>query len=107
MKFQEFSESKHYLITPDVLEYDGKTMQTPPFDLILGVKTLKKLGIILNFWDDKIQIDYISLPMRDILNLQSDAEIRKAWAVNNSLLRNEPKSTAELTERAIKILDAN
>ena len=54
MKFQEFSESKHYLITPDVLEYDGKTMQTPPFDLILGVKTLKKLGIILNFRDDKI-----------------------------------------------------
>eukprot|EP00956_Cyclotella_meneghiniana_P021160 scaffold38128_cov50-Cyclotella_meneghiniana.AAC.1 len=82
-------------------------MQTPPFDLILGVKILKKLGIILNFRDDKIQIDYISLPMRDILKLQSDAEIRKAWAVNNSQLRNEPKSTAELTERAIKILDAN
>ena len=107
MKFQEFSDSKHYTINPDVLEYDGRTMQTPAFDLILGVETLSKLGIVLDFKHDNIEIDHISLPMRDINNLQSAAEIRKAWAVNNSALRNEPKSTAELTERAIKILDAN
>jgi hypothetical protein len=47
MKFFEYSESKHYTIRPDIFEYDR--LERPVFDLILGVKTMKKLGIILDF----------------------------------------------------------
>jgi hypothetical protein len=104
MKFSEYSESKHYTIRPDVLEYDK--LERPAFDLIIGVKTMKRLGIVLDFQTNIIQIDHISLPMRDIFKLQEKSKIEKAWAVNNSMMRNEPDSTRELTDRAIKILDA-
>jgi hypothetical protein len=43
MKFFEYSESKHYTIRPDIFEYDR--LERPAVDLILGVKTMKKLGI--------------------------------------------------------------
>ena len=39
MKFFEYSESKHYTIRPDVMEYDR--LERPAFDLIIGVKTMK------------------------------------------------------------------
>ena len=42
-----------------MLEYDEKSMLKPAFDLILGVKTMKKLGIVLDFLDNKIQIDHV------------------------------------------------
>ena len=104
MKFFEYSESKHYTIRPDVLEYDR--LERPAFDLIIGVKTMKRLGIVLDFQTNNIQIDHISLPMRDIFKLQDKSKIDKAWAVNNSIMRDEPESTKELTDRAVKILDA-
>ena len=46
VKFFEYINSKVFLATPDIVEY---TMGKPAFDLILGTKTLKELGIILNF----------------------------------------------------------
>ena len=105
MKFFEYSHSKHYDITPDVFEYDK--IERPTFDLIIGVHTMKKLGIVLDFRTSEIEIDHISLPMRDINKLQQKSKIDRAWAVNNSVrMINEPKSTEELTDRAIKILDA-
>jgi hypothetical protein len=67
---------------------------------------MKKLGIVLDFQTSQIQIDHISLPMRDIFKLQERSKIKKAWAVNNSIMRDEPESTKELTNRAVKILDA-
>jgi hypothetical protein len=103
MKFFEYSESKHYTIRPNIFEYDR--LERPAFDLILGVKTMKKLGIVLDFQTSQIQIDHMSLPMRDILKLQERSKIEKAWAVNNSIMRDEPESTKELTNRAVKILD--
>ena len=39
------------------------------FDLILGTDTMEELGIILNFKQQEITIDEISLPMCDITNL--------------------------------------
>jgi hypothetical protein len=60
MKFFEYSESKHYTIRPDIFEYDR--LERPLFDLILGVKTMKKLGIVLDFQTSQIKIDHISLP---------------------------------------------
>jgi len=57
------------MITPDVVEYDRKTMDKPEFDLILGTKTLNELGIILNFKQQMITLDEIKLPMRSINQL--------------------------------------
>jgi hypothetical protein len=78
MKFFEYSDSKHYDITPDVLEYDK--MEGPASDLIIGVNTMKKLGIVLDFWSNEIEIYHISLPMRDINKLQKNYKIDRAWA---------------------------
>ena len=99
--FQEYSSSKNYSLTPDVVEYDGM----PVFDLIIGCKTMMELGIALDFKNKEIPIDEIILPMRDINKLQGKTKLNRAWAVNNRLLH-EPQSTLQETERAVKILDA-
>ena len=49
LKFFEYSNSKEYLVTPDVVEYDRKKMTKSVFDLILGCQTMKELGIVLDF----------------------------------------------------------
>ena len=49
MKFFEYSDSKEFLVTKDVVEYDKKKMTRPMYDLILGCKTMKELGIVLDF----------------------------------------------------------
>ena len=36
LTFFEYSNSKQYLVIPDIVEYDPKRMATPVFDLILG-----------------------------------------------------------------------
>jgi hypothetical protein len=105
LKFFEYSNSKEYTVTPDVVEYDKKEMTKPAFDLILGCQTMKELGIVLDFRTKEITIDHIILPMRDINSL-TPLTLDKAWAVNNSMA-NEPQSTQEATQRVIKILDAN
>ncbi|KAL3784137.1 hypothetical protein HJC23_005795 [Cyclotella cryptica] len=95
LKFFEYSNSKEYTVTPDVVEYDKKKMAKPAFDLILGCQTMKELGIVLDFRTKEITIDHIILPMRDINSLTS-SNLDKAWAVNNSMA-NEPQSTQEAT----------
>ena len=76
MKFFEYSDSKHFDITPDVFEYDK--MERPAFDRIIDVKAMKKLGIVLDFCTSEIDIDHISLPMRDINKLQQQSKIERA-----------------------------
>jgi hypothetical protein len=49
LTFFEYSNSKQYMIEPDIVEYDPKTMAKPVFDIRLGVETLSKLGIVLDF----------------------------------------------------------
>ncbi len=49
MKFFEYSNSKKYLVTPDIVEYDMDKMTNSVYDLILGCKTMKELGIVLEF----------------------------------------------------------
>ena len=82
-----------------------KKMTKPAFDLILGVKSLREIGIVLDFRTKEITIDEIILPMRDINNLSTSSKIEKAWSVNHNMVH-EPKSTEEATQRAIHILDA-
>ena len=83
-------------MTPDVVEFDKTKMTKPVFDLILGCKTMKELGIVLDFRTKEITIDHVILPMRDINSLTSPS-MDKAWAVNNSMAH-EPHSTQEATE---------
>ena len=104
LKFFEYSNSKEFLVTPDVVEYDKKKMAKPMYDLILGCKTMKELGIVLDFRTKQVTIDEIILPMRDINGL-TKSKIEKAWTVYNSLAH-EPHSTHEATKRVVQILDA-
>jgi hypothetical protein len=46
LNFFEYSDSKRYLAEPDIIEYDKNNK--PQYDLILGVKTMEKYGIILD-----------------------------------------------------------
>jgi hypothetical protein len=42
LNFFEYSDSKRYLVEPDIVEYDK--INKPQYDPILGVKTMKKYG---------------------------------------------------------------
>jgi hypothetical protein len=57
LNFFEDSDSKRYLVEPDVVEYDKN--YRPQYDLILGTVSMKEFGIILNFRDKMITIDEI------------------------------------------------
>ena len=51
------------------MEFDP-TDYDPKFDLIIGTKTMKELGIILDFGQNMIMIDQIDLLMRSLKELQ-------------------------------------
>ncbi len=62
LNFFEYSKSKRYLAEPDIVEYDKNNK--PQYDHILGVETMKKYGIILDFKDKMITVDEVKLPMQ-------------------------------------------
>ena len=85
-------------------------MTKPGFDFIFDSNTMKELGIVLDFWTKEITPDDISLSMRDINKLNTQAQIEKSWMMNNSIYQEtskEPQSTLEATKRLIQILDTN
>jgi hypothetical protein len=57
LNFFEYSNSKRYLAAPDIVEYNK--INKPQYDIILGVKTMKEYGIILDFKDKMITIDEV------------------------------------------------
>ncbi len=71
LNFFEYSDSKRYLAEPDIVEYDK--INKPQYDLILGVKMMKKYGIILDFKDKMITVDEVKLPMQNINYLQGSS----------------------------------
>ncbi len=81
-------------MAPDIVEYSK--LNRPQYDIILGVKTMKEYGIILDFKDKMITVDEIRLPMRNINYLQG-SNIR-ALRLNHSLAM-EPQSTQDATKR--------
>jgi hypothetical protein len=64
LNFFEYSNGKRYLAESHIVEYDKNNK--PQYDLILGVKTMKKYGIILDFKDKMIIVDEVELPMQNI-----------------------------------------
>jgi hypothetical protein len=77
----------------------------PQYDLILGVKTMKKYGIILDFKDKMITVDEVKLPMQNINYLQGFSTLC-ALKLNHSLAL-EPQSTQDATKLVTQILDTN
>jgi len=65
---------------------------------------MKELGIVLDFKAKTITVDEVTLPMRNINNLQRHSILR-SLKLNNSLAK-EPISTKDATNHAIRILDA-
>jgi hypothetical protein len=59
LNFFEHFDNKRYLVEPDIVKYDKNNR--PQYDLILGVKTMKKYGIILDFKDKMITVDEVML----------------------------------------------
>ncbi len=102
LNFFEYSNSKRYFAASDIIEYDK--INKPQYDLILGVKAVKKFGIILDFKDKMITIDEVNLPMQNINYLQGSIILR-ALRLNHSLAM-EPQSTQNATKRFTRILDA-
>jgi hypothetical protein len=88
LNFFEYSNSKRYLAEPDIIEYDKNNK--PQYDLILGVKTTKKYGIILDFKDKMITVDKVKLPMRYINYLQGSSTLR-VLKLNHSLAKEPQK----------------
>ena len=102
LNFSDYSDSKRYYAEPDVVKYEKKSK--PQYDLILGTETMKELGIVLDFKAKTITVDEVTLPMRNINNLQRHSILR-SLKLNNSLAK-EPISTKDATNRAVQILDA-
>jgi hypothetical protein len=61
LNFFEYLDSKRYLAEPYIFKHDKNNK--PQYDLILGVKTMKKYGIILDFKDKMITINEVKLPL--------------------------------------------
>ncbi len=77
-------------------------MTEPVYDLILGCKTMKELGIVLDFQTKEITIEII-LPMRNINSLTT-SKMEKAWTVDNSMAH-KPHSMHKATQWVVLILD--
>ncbi len=73
LNFFEYSDSKRYLAEPDIIDYDKSNR--PQYDLILGVNTMKKYGIILDFKDKMKTVDEVKLPMQNINYLQGSSTL--------------------------------
>ena len=73
LNFFEYSNSKRYLAEPDIVKYDKNNK--PQYDLILGVKTMKKYDIILDFKDKMRIVDDVKLPMQYINYLQGSSTL--------------------------------
>jgi hypothetical protein len=101
LNFFEYSNSKSYLAAPDIVKYNK--INTPQYDNILGVKTMKKYGIILDFKNKMITIDEVKLPIKNINYLQGSSTIH-ALRLNHSLTM-ELQSTQDATKRVTRILD--
>jgi hypothetical protein len=102
LNFFDYSNSKRYLAEPDIVDY--KENYKPQNDLINGVKTMKKYGIILDFKDIMITVDEVKLPMQNINYLQGSSTLH-VLKLNHSLAM-EPHSTQDKIKCVTWILDA-
>ncbi len=72
----------------------------PAYDLIIGVKSLVKIRVVLDFFTYKLTIDNITLPMHHTNSLKNLHDLHNLFREHL-----EPEVTREATHRAVKILD--
>ncbi len=100
LTFPEYSKLKRFNFRPDIVQIPEGDIP-PIYDVILGVKSLAKIGTVLNFAENTITIDKVELPMRphdEFLNIKAiNAQFRELL---------EPTAMREATNRAVEILDA-
>jgi hypothetical protein len=89
--------AKRYLVAPDIVEYNK--INKPRYDIILGVKTIKEYGVILDFKDKMITVDEVKLPMQNISYLQGSSTLC-VLRLNHSL-EMEMQSTQDATKHVI------
>ena len=100
IKFPEFSESKLFKIKPDIVDIPPE-MNKPIYDLIIGVETMAKMGVIMDFAEMQVTIDHNILPMKTL------ERFLDTNALNNFHRDHlEPTSTSQETKRTVEILDA-
>ena len=97
----EYSHSKRIKVSPDIINL-GDSDPEPLYDMIIGTETMERIKAVLDFETKMVKIDGVNLPMRDIRNVQTKAQLR---ILANSYFM-EPASTDDATKRAVKILDA-
>ena len=100
LNLPEYSSSKIFNVSADIVEIPKH--ETPPYDLIIGVKTMTEWKVNLDFDQQLISVDGQKLPMRSIKSLSNPNEVMSIYL--DSL---EPTATREATKRTVKILDAN
>ena len=49
IRFLNYSNSKEYTVSPNLVEYDKKKMMKPVYDLVIGCKIITDLEIVLDF----------------------------------------------------------
>ena len=98
--FPEFSESRTVTISPYIFELPKTSLQ-PAYDLNIGIETMTKLGMVLNFNDKTITIDHQTLPMRTLESISNTKQLRSQFKAFT-----EPISMREATNRAVTIADA-
>ena len=100
LSFPEFSRSKTALLKPDIFNIP-KEQPKPVYDLIIGVKSMINLGCILDFQDQRVTLDRVTLPMHPHDSLMDPKALNSQFC---ELL--EPAAMREATHRAVEILDA-
>ena len=100
LNLPEYSSSKIFNVSADIVEVPRH--ETPPYDLIIGVKTMSEWKVNLDFDQQLISVDEQNLPMRSIKSLSNPNEVMSIYL--DSL---EPTVTQEATKQTVKILDAN
>jgi hypothetical protein len=85
IRFFEYSNSKEFLVEPNVFEYNQK-MSKPVFDLIIECNSMEKLGIVMDFKAKSITIDEIILPMKSIANLTDKSKVQARSLGNKQCL---------------------
>ena len=69
LKFPEFSKSKLFKIRPGIVDVP-KEMNKPVYDLIIGVKTMTKMGVVPDFKTKMLVIDNSIQPMKPLESLK-------------------------------------
>ena len=75
ISFPDYSSSKRIYVQPDIV-YVGAEQDKPLYDLILGVETMAKLGIVLDFSSSCITIDDQKLPMKPLSSFKNLKKVK-------------------------------